>query len=86
MPHKQKIPVEEKIKIVQDCLSNRISTSDAVVVCGHWHASYGHSKYEGKCSEFGADADFSPYYGPRIIAIDACTSHSKKVNVIVIED
>jgi len=59
---------------------------DKTVVCGHWHASYGHCKYEGKCSEFGADADFSPYYGPRIIAIDACTSHSKKLNVIVIED
>lgn len=59
---------------------------DKTVVCGHWHASYGHSKYEGKCSEFGEDADFSPYYGPHIIAIDACTSHSKKVNVIVIED
>lgn len=25
-------------------------------------------------------------YGPRIIAIDACTSHSKKVNVIVMEE
>ena len=29
MPHKQKIPVEEKVKIVKDCLSNRISISDA---------------------------------------------------------
>lgn len=59
---------------------------DKTVVCGHWHASYGHSQYEGKGSEFGEDADFSPYYGPGIIAIDACTAHSKKVNVIVIED
>lgn len=59
---------------------------EKTVVCGHWHASYGHSKYENKGSEFGADADFSPYYGPGVIAIDACTAHSKMVNVIVLED
>jgi hypothetical protein len=59
---------------------------DKTIICGHWHVSYGHSKYEGKGSEFGEDADFSPYYGPGIIAIDACTARSKKVNVILIED
>ena len=56
------------------------------IVCGHWHASYGHSHFEEKGSEFGADADFSPYYADGIIALDACTIHSKKVNCIVIED
>ena len=30
--------------------------------------------------------DFSPYYGPGIIAIDACTAFSGKVNCLVIED
>lgn len=59
---------------------------DKTIICGHWHVSYGHSKYEGKGSEFGENADFSPYYGPGIIAIDACTARSKKVNVILIED
>lgn len=56
------------------------------IVCGHWHTSYGHSKYEHKGTEFGEDADFSPYYGPGIIAIDACTAFSGKVNCLVIED
>lgn len=56
------------------------------IVCGHWHTSYGHSKYEHKGSEFGEDADFSPYYGPGIIAIDACTAFSGKVNCLAIED
>ena len=56
------------------------------IVCGHWHCSYGHSNSEGKGSEFGEDADFSPYYGNGIIALDACTGHSGKVNVIVLED
>lgn len=56
------------------------------IVCGHWHTSYGHSKYEHKGTEFGEDADFSPYYGPGFIAIDACTAFSGKVNCLVIED
>ena len=44
------------------------------------------SKYEHKGTEFGEDADFSPYYGPGIIAIDACTAFSGKSNCLVIED
>ena len=48
--------------------------------------SDGHSKYEHKGTEFGEDADFSPYYAPGIIAIDACTAFSGKVNCLVIED
>lgn len=59
---------------------------DKTIVCGHWHTSYGHSKYEGKGSEFGPDADFSPYYGPHVIAIDACTAYTGKVNCIVLEE
>ena len=56
------------------------------IVCGHWHTSFGHSKYEGKGEEFGKDEDFSPYYADGIIALDACTVHSRKVNCVVIED
>ena len=56
------------------------------VVCGHFHCSYGHFRYEGKGSEFGADADFSPYTAPGIIAIDACTAFSKRMNCVVLRD
>ena len=56
------------------------------IVCGHWHCSYGHAKVEGKGTERGANADYSPYYGKGIIALDACTILSKKVNCIVIKD
>lgn len=56
------------------------------IVCGHWHCTNGHAQYEGKGSEFGPDADFTPYCAPGIIALDACTVHSGKVNVIVLED
>ena len=59
---------------------------EKTIICGHWHTSYGHRKYENKGSEFGDDADFTPYYGPGVIAIDACTAYSGMVNCLVIDD
>ena len=59
---------------------------EKTILCGHWHCSYGHAKYEHKGSEFGPDADFAPYFGPHVIALDACTAYSKKVNILVLED
>lgn len=50
------------------------------IVCGHWHTAYGHEKYEGK------KHDFSPYYGPGVIAIDACTAYTHRMNCIVLDD
>lgn len=56
------------------------------IVCGHWHCSFGHSKYEGDGGEFDNNPNFAPYFGEGIIALDACTPVSKKINCIVIED
>lgn len=56
------------------------------IVCGHWHCSFGHSHYEGRGGEFDESADFSPYYGSGIIALDACTAVSGRVNCVVLED
>ncbi len=64
----------------------RTCKAEKTILCGHWHCSYGHAVYENRGSEFGPDADFSPYYGPGVIALDACTAYSRKVNVIVLED
>lgn len=55
------------------------------VICGHWHCSFGNSKYHGKGSEFGEDAYFEPFRDLGIIAIDACTALTKKINVLVFE-
>lgn len=60
--------------------------ADKTVVCGHFHCSYGHWRYEGKGSEYGADADFSPYRAPGVIALDACTALSGRMNCLVLED
>ena len=56
------------------------------IVCGHWHCSFGHSRYENDGGEFDNNPNFTPFYGNGIIALDACTPVSKKVNCIVIED
>lgn len=58
---------------------------EKTVVCGHRNASYGHAVLDGNGTEFEEDADFSPYYGKKVIAIDACTAYSGKVNCIVLE-
>lgn len=58
---------------------------DKTIVFGHWHCSTGWAKAEGR-SKFGNDAKFEPYYGDGFISIDACTAHSGKCNVIVLED
>ncbi len=59
---------------------------DKTIVCGHWNTSFGHTHYEKKGSEFGPKADFSPFYAEGIIALDACTAFSGKMNCIVIDD
>ena len=56
------------------------------IVCGHWHCSFGHSRYNHDGGEFENNPNFSPYYANGIIALDACTALSRKVNCIVIED
>ena len=56
------------------------------IICGHWHCSFGHSRYEHDGGEFDNNPNFAPYYGNGIIALDACTPVSGKVNCIVIED
>lgn len=58
---------------------------DKTIICGHWHCSYGNSKFHHIGSEFGKDACFEPFKDKGIIALDACTALTKKVNVIVLE-
>ena len=56
------------------------------IVCGHWDCSFGHCHYKGDGGEFDNSPNFNPYYDEGIIALDACTPTSGKVNCIVIED
>lgn len=62
-----------------------LNQTGKVLIFGHFHTSYQWHK-DGKCSEFGNDAIFDPYFGKDFIAIDACTAYTNKVNVITLED
>lgn len=65
----------------------KVYDPDKIIVCGHWHCSaLWHEVDPNKYDEFGPKANFEPFISEHIIAIDACTSYSKKVNVVVIED
>ena len=69
-----------------DAAQMGIIEPNKTIVCGHWHCSYGHAKLECNGEEWGSSADFSPYYGNGIIAIDACTAVSGEINCIIFED
>ncbi len=57
------------------------------IVCGHWHCSaLWHEQNPDKYEEFGDNASFEPFITNNMIAIDACTAYSNKVNVVVLED
>ena len=58
---------------------------EKTLVFGHFHTSYPRYKYHRE-HEWGPLANFEPYYGDGYIAIDACTSYSGQVNVLVLED
>jgi hypothetical protein len=62
-----------------------LNKTGKTIVFGHWHTSWPRAYYEGQ-PEFGEGADFRPYFGDDIIGLDACTAHTGKVNVLVIED
>ena len=63
-----------------------VTEPNKTIVCGHWNASYGHSHIHGKCTEWGRDADFSPFYDKGIIAIDSSVANTGRINCIIIED
>lgn len=66
---------------------NGIREKNKTIFCGHWHTSFGNYRYHqsGDC-EFGEMADFGPFIDTGIVALDACTSFSKKMNVYVLEE
>ena len=58
------------------------------IVCGHWHCSYGNSKFHNDGVEWPKDgqyANFDPFIDDGIIALDQCAAISKKVNCYTFE-
>ncbi len=71
---------------MQLAVTKNVRLEDKTVVCGHFRTSYGHSVIDGICTQWEADAVFTPYYSDGLIALDACTKRSGFVNCIVIDD
>ena len=65
---------------------HNIIEPNKTIVCGHFHSSWGHSKIDHLCTEFGMDSIFTPFKHEGIINIDACTVLTKMVNCVKIED
>lgn len=64
-----------------------ITIPNKTIICGHYHCSWGNYNIHHKGSgEFTEDACFEPFIDKNIIAIDACTAWTYKVNVLVIEE
>ena len=64
-----------------------IYEKNKTVVCGHWHCSaLWHEQNSDKYEEFGEKENFEPFITKNMIALDTCTVHTKKVNVVVLED
>ena len=51
------------------------------VICGHWNTSWGWKNIRHKCVDlYDGDAIHEPFIDDGIVALDACTVVSKKVN------
>lgn len=77
-----------------DAWHQGIKIDGKTIVCGHWHSSYGNSKFHNDGMEFpnyrSTDpkhryANFNPFIDDGIIALDACTAESRQVNCYTFE-
>lgn len=75
--------------------SQGVKIEGKVIYMGHWHTSWGHSKLHKLGPEWDnkystnpehRKAHFEPFVDEGIVALDACTAYSHKVNVVVLED
>ena len=66
---------------------NEVFEPGKTIVCGHWHCSaLWHAKNPDLCDEFGPKEKFDPFITKDMIALDACTAYTKKVNCIVVDE
>ena len=73
-----------------------IKFAHKTILCGHWHTSYGHSKFHNDGVEFidryadpetpNNTANYSPFVDLGIVALDACTAVSHSINCFVLTE
>ena len=67
-----------------EAASQGIIEEGKTIVCGHWHTGWGHYYWHNQGLNEYDNLDVFREKG--IIAIDACTAYSKKINVLVFDD
>lgn len=66
---------------------NKVYEPNKIIVCGHWHCSaLWHAQNPDRYDEFGLNEKFDPFITDNMIALDACTAHTRKVNCIVVDE
>ena len=74
--------------------SHGIKLEGKTIFCGHWHTSWGHHFLHNDGMEFPNErstnpdhrrARFDPFIDDGIVALDACTAFSGKINCIKVE-
>lgn len=77
-----------------DAWNNGIKVENKIIYCGHWHTSWGHHFLHNDGAEWENPrstnpehriAKFDPFIDKGIVALDACTARSRKVNCFVLE-
>ena len=70
-----------------DMYKNKVFIPNKTIVCGHWHCSaFWHELDPKKYDEFGPNEKFDPFITKDMIALDACTARTRKVNCIVVDE
>ena len=70
-----------------EAYSKGVGELNKTIVCGHWHAPYGHYNLHHLGSGgFEKDSVFDTFKDEGIMALDACSAYSHKINVETIEE
>ena len=78
------LDLEDKVDDIVEIYINRLYNTDKTVVIGHFGTDHLRNKY-GLKNDDKEDFSILKRNDNRVIAIDATTAYSKKVNVLVIE-
>jgi serine/threonine protein phosphatase 1 len=70
-----------------DMYKYQIYEPNKKIVCGHYHCSaFWHELNPKEFDEFGDKENFEPFINDKMIALDTCTVHTRRVNCLIIDD
>ena len=61
-------------------LFDKETENGKTLICGHWHTSDFHERYEDIKNDYGI------YFGKNLIALDACIAYTGDCNILIIDE